>query len=121
MREFTTLTLQIPNLTDEDMLFHFLDGLLNWSRTELERQQVGTIDEAITKAEALTDFRQEKSHSAEEDDEEGIHDDSGEDCGEGAEKRPQPKRRGEEQRPHRRDTYSSNDKKSGDHGNTLRK
>ena len=27
VREFTTLTLQIPNLTDEDMLFHFLDGL----------------------------------------------------------------------------------------------
>ena len=27
VREFATLTLQIPNLTDEDMLFHFLDGL----------------------------------------------------------------------------------------------
>ena len=27
VREFTSLTLQIPNLTDEDMLFHFLDGL----------------------------------------------------------------------------------------------
>ena len=27
VREFTTLTLQTPNLTDDDMLFHFLDGL----------------------------------------------------------------------------------------------
>ena len=27
VREFTSLKLQIPNLTDEDMLFHFLDGL----------------------------------------------------------------------------------------------
>ena len=27
VREFTSLTLQIPNLMDEDMLFHFLDGL----------------------------------------------------------------------------------------------
>ena len=27
VREFTSLMLQIPNLTDEDMLFHFLDGL----------------------------------------------------------------------------------------------
>ena len=27
VQEFTTLTLQISNLTDEDMLFHFLDGL----------------------------------------------------------------------------------------------
>ena len=77
------------------MLFHFLDGLQYWDRTELERQHVKTIDEAITQAEALTDFRQEKSHSNEEDDEEGSHDDSGEDCGEGEEQRPQPKRRSE--------------------------
>ena len=27
VREFTTLTLQTPNLTDDDMLFHFMDGL----------------------------------------------------------------------------------------------
>ena len=67
------------------MLFHFMYGLENWARTELERRQVETIDEAITKAEALTDFRHEKSHSAEEDDEEGSHDDSGEDCGESEE------------------------------------
>ena len=33
---------------DEDMLFHFLDGLQSWDRTELQRRQVGTIDEAIT-------------------------------------------------------------------------
>ena len=48
VREFTSLTLQIPNLKDEDMLFHFLDGLQSWARTELERRQIGTIDEAIT-------------------------------------------------------------------------
>ena len=29
VKEFTTLTLQIPNLTDEDMLFHFMDRLQN--------------------------------------------------------------------------------------------
>ena len=27
VQEFTILTLQIPNLTYEDMLFHFMDGL----------------------------------------------------------------------------------------------
>ena len=48
VREFTSLTLQIPNLMDEDMLFHFLDGLQSWARTELEWRQIGTIDEAIT-------------------------------------------------------------------------
>lgn len=27
VKEFTTLTLQIPNLTNKDMLFHFMDEL----------------------------------------------------------------------------------------------
>ena len=77
----------------------------------MERRQVRTIDDAITQAEALTDFRREKSLSAEGDDEVGSHDDSGEDSGEGEEQTPQPKRR---------DTYGSSGKKPGDRGNTAR-
>ncbi|XP_027769932.1 uncharacterized protein LOC107009291 [Solanum pennellii] len=109
VQEFTTLTLQIPNLTDEDM-FHFMDGLQNWARTELELRQVRTIDEAITQAEALTDFRQEKPYSAGGDDVRDSHDNGGGDRGEC-----------EEQRPQRHDTYRSNGKKSGEHSNTVRK
>ncbi|XP_069155658.1 uncharacterized protein [Solanum lycopersicum] len=111
VREFTTLTFQIPNLRDDAALYYFLDGLPNWARTELEWRQVRTIDDAITQAEALTDFRQEKSLSAEVDDELGSHDDSGEDSGKGEEQTPQPKRR---------DTYGSSGKKPGDRGNTIR-
>ena len=111
MREFTTLTFQIPNLRDDDALFYFMDGLQNWARTDLELRQVRTIDDTITQPEALTDFRQEKSFSADEDDEVGSHDDSGEDSREGEEQRPQPKRR---------DTYGSSGKKPGDRGNTVR-
>lgn len=37
-----------------------MDGLQNWVKIELERQQVSTIDEAIIKAKALTDFRHGK-------------------------------------------------------------
>ncbi|XP_070047528.1 uncharacterized protein [Nicotiana tomentosiformis] len=29
VKEFTTLMLQIPNLTNDDLLFHFMDGLQN--------------------------------------------------------------------------------------------
>ena len=50
--------------------------------------EVRTIDDTITQAEALTDFRREKSLSAEEDNEVGSHDDSGEDSGEGEEQMP---------------------------------
>ena len=103
------------------MLFHFMDGPQSWARTELERRQIRTIDDAITQAKALTDFRQEKSYSAEEDDEGGSHNNGGGGRGECKEQRPQPKRRGEEQKPYRHDTYRSNGKKSGDHGNTVKK
>lgn len=37
VKDYTTLTLQILNLTDEDMLLHFMDGLKNYANTELER------------------------------------------------------------------------------------
>ena len=59
VKEFTTLTLQIPNLTDEEILFHFMDGLQNWAKMELERREVKTMDEAITQVESLTDFKQQ--------------------------------------------------------------
>ena len=36
MKEFTT-TLQILNLTNEDMLFDFMDRLKNWSKMDFER------------------------------------------------------------------------------------
>ncbi|XP_070012843.1 uncharacterized protein [Nicotiana sylvestris] len=32
VNEFTTLMLQIPNLTNNDLLFHFMDGLQNWAK-----------------------------------------------------------------------------------------
>lgn len=57
VKEFTKLTLQIPNLTSEDLLFHFLDGLQNWAKQELQRRQIDDVDEAIVVAESLADFR----------------------------------------------------------------
>lgn len=32
VKKFTTLTLQILNLTNEDMLFHFMHGLQGWAK-----------------------------------------------------------------------------------------
>ena len=57
VKEFTKLTLQIPSLTSEDLLFYFLDGLQNWAKQELQRRQVRDVDEAIVVAESLNDFR----------------------------------------------------------------
>lgn len=61
IKEFIALTFRIPDLTDAASLFHFTDGLQSWAKAELERRQVSTLDEAITQAESLSDFRQVKS------------------------------------------------------------
>lgn len=65
VKKFTTLIFQIPNLTYKSMMFHFMDNLQNWARTELERRRLTTIDEAITKAEALIDFKHNLSKGKE--------------------------------------------------------
>ncbi|KAK8933505.1 hypothetical protein KSP39_PZI015300 [Platanthera zijinensis] len=53
IKEFTTIMLQIPNMTDEDLLFFFIDGLQHWARQELQRRDVKTLDEAIAATESL--------------------------------------------------------------------
>ena len=68
VQEFTTLTLQIPNLTDEDMLFHFMDRMQSWARTEFECQPVRTIGLPIRLAEALKDFNNGNPNKAGGDD-----------------------------------------------------
>ena len=91
VKEFTILTLQIPQLTEDDMLFTFMDGLQNWARTELERRQVKTIDEAITQAETLTDFKHDRLDKAKGKEAKGSQAKGGGDRGRGREQSAQPK------------------------------
>ncbi|GJX87503.1 putative retrotransposon gag domain, aspartic peptidase domain protein, partial [Tanacetum coccineum] len=37
VKEFTTLVLEIPKLSDQDSLFYFLDGLQGWAKTDTRR------------------------------------------------------------------------------------
>ncbi|XP_012852904.1 PREDICTED: uncharacterized protein LOC105972488 [Erythranthe guttata] len=57
VKEFTTLTLQIPNLSEDDLLFHFTDGLQGWAKQELHRRDIKSVDEAIAAAESLTEYQ----------------------------------------------------------------
>lgn len=61
IREFTTLILEIDDMSDKDSLFYFMDGLKDWAKVELERRGVRTLDAAIAAAESLTDYRKEKN------------------------------------------------------------
>lgn len=67
------------------MMFHFMDGLQNWARTELEQRQVSTIDEAITQVEALMDLKHDKGKAQES---KGGHDKGGGDQSKGKEQQP---------------------------------
>ncbi|GJR99093.1 hypothetical protein Tco_0315602 [Tanacetum coccineum] len=63
VKEFTTLVLEIPKLSDQDFLFYFLDGLQGWAKTELEGRGVQDLSTAISHAEALIDFSTRRESS----------------------------------------------------------
>ncbi|KAH9727005.1 hypothetical protein KPL70_008489 [Citrus sinensis] len=56
INEFTTLMLEISNMSDKDSLFYFQDGLKDWPKTELDRRGVQTLDDSVTAAESLTEY-----------------------------------------------------------------
>ncbi|GJT50986.1 ATP-binding cassette subfamily C member 8 [Tanacetum coccineum] len=63
VKEFTTLVLEIPELSDQNYLFYFLDGLKGWAKTELERRGVQDLSTAIAHAKALIDFSTRRESS----------------------------------------------------------
>lgn len=56
IKEFTTVMLEIDDLSDSHALFQFKDGLKDWAKVELERRNVQTLDDAIAAAESLTNY-----------------------------------------------------------------
>ncbi|GJV01077.1 putative retrotransposon gag domain, aspartic peptidase domain protein [Tanacetum coccineum] len=84
VKEFTTLVLEIPELSDQDSLFYFLDGLQGWAKTELERRGVQDLSTAIAHAEALIDFSTRRESSKPKD--QKVNQEKG-----GGEKNAQPK------------------------------
>ncbi|KAH9763740.1 hypothetical protein KPL70_001270 [Citrus sinensis] len=56
INEFTTLMLEISDMSDKDSLFYFQDGLKDWAKIELDRRGVQTLDDAIAVAESLTEY-----------------------------------------------------------------
>ncbi|GJY14836.1 putative nucleotidyltransferase, ribonuclease H [Tanacetum coccineum] len=63
VKEFTTLVLEIPELSDQDSLFYFLDGLQGWAKTELEQRGVQDPSTAIPHAKSLIDFSTRRESS----------------------------------------------------------
>ena len=47
VKEFSSLMLEIPNMTQEELLFNFMDNLQGWAEQELRRRGVQDLATAI--------------------------------------------------------------------------
>ncbi|KAJ4723357.1 hypothetical protein OWV82_006740 [Melia azedarach] len=61
VKQFSSLMLDIKNMSDEDKLFNFVSGLQPWAQTELRRQAVRDLPSAMAAAEGLVDLRFERT------------------------------------------------------------
>lgn len=55
VKEFSSLILDIRNMSEEDKLFNFMSGLQGWAQTELRRQGVQDLPTAMVAADCLID------------------------------------------------------------------
>ena len=56
VKQFSALMLDIRDMSENDKLFYFMEGLKPWARTELQRQRVGDLSTAQAAAERLSDY-----------------------------------------------------------------
>ena len=57
MKEFSSLMLDIQNMSEEDKLFNFIFGLQRWAQLEIRRHNVQDLPNAIAVAESLVDYK----------------------------------------------------------------
>ena len=57
VKEFSSLMLDIRNMSDEDKLFKFISGLQGWAQTELKRQGVRDLLAVMVAADCLVDYK----------------------------------------------------------------
>ena len=57
VKEFSSLMLNIRNMSEEDKLFNFVSGLQRWAQTELRRQGVRDLIASMAAADCLVDLK----------------------------------------------------------------
>nr|CAN82111.1 hypothetical protein VITISV_002744 [Vitis vinifera] len=65
VKEFSSLMLEIPNMTEEELLFNFMDNLQGWVEQELRRRGVQDLATAMAVAESLMDYKRGDSSKIE--------------------------------------------------------
>ena len=65
VKEFSSLMLEIPNMTGKELLFNFMDNLQGWTEQELRRRGVQDLATTMALAESLTDYKMGNSSKVE--------------------------------------------------------
>ncbi|CAL5371561.1 unnamed protein product [Camellia sinensis] len=65
VKEFSSLMLDIKNMSEEDKLFNFMSGLQNWAQLELRRLGVKDLPSAMAAADGLLDYKLSKEPTTE--------------------------------------------------------
>ena len=60
VKKFSSLILDVNNMSEEDRMFNFLSGLHSWAQLELRRQKISDF----ATADGLANFRAESSKGA---------------------------------------------------------
>lgn len=56
IKEFTTLMLEITNMSDKNSLFYFQDVLKDWVKAELDQRGVQYLNDTIVVVESVADY-----------------------------------------------------------------
>ena len=65
VKEFSSLMLEIPNMTEEELLFNFMDNLQGWAEQELRRRGVQDLATTMIVAESSTYYKRGDSSKVE--------------------------------------------------------
>ena len=56
VKEFSTLIPEISNMSEEELLFNFIDNLQSWAKQELRRRGVQDLATAMAVADSLVEY-----------------------------------------------------------------
>lgn len=56
IKEFTTLILEITDISDKNSLFYFQDVLKDWAKAELDQRGVQSLNDTIVVVESVADY-----------------------------------------------------------------
>ena len=61
VKEFFMLMLEIPNMSEDELLFNFMDNLQSWTKQELRRRGVQDLAMTMVIVESLVEYKKGES------------------------------------------------------------